>query len=101
MTIMNQQDGKTLNNLVCTSAINLNIIMLKLLVISSHDCQPRPPSEIRQRPKSLPRNEGGTGFIGVEPLFHSQVIASLKYSFCDKLGNGLFNCTVRHEILIL
>jgi hypothetical protein len=41
--------------------INLDIIMLKLLMINSNSCQPRPPSEIRQRPKGLLRNEGGTG----------------------------------------
>ena len=61
MTITNQQDGKILNNQVRMFEINLFITMFRLLMIDSNDYQPWPPSEIRQRPKGLPRNEGGTG----------------------------------------
>jgi len=62
--------GKTLNNLVRTSVINLDIIMLKLLMINSNDYQPWPPSEIRQRPIGLAEERRRNGIIRAEPLFH-------------------------------
>jgi hypothetical protein len=61
MTITNLQDGKTLNSQVHMFEINLFITTFKLLMIDSNAYLPWPPSEIRQRPKGLPRNEGGMG----------------------------------------
>ncbi|MEM4257919.1 MAG: hypothetical protein QXL17_02055 [Candidatus Thermoplasmatota archaeon] len=45
------------------------------MMIGSKSYQGSPPSEIRQRPKGLPRNEGGTGVIGgAAPLFHDPLL---------------------------
>jgi hypothetical protein len=51
--ITNRLDGKTLNNQVRTSVINLDITMLKLLMIGSYDFQPQPPSEDAATPEGL------------------------------------------------
>jgi hypothetical protein len=59
--IMSQQDLLIWKNQLFTAEVNNSDMEYVLLMTDNRNYQDSPPSEIRQRPKGLPRNEGGTG----------------------------------------
>jgi hypothetical protein len=54
-----------LNSQVRTFEINLDITMLKLLMINSYNCKPQPPSEIRQDRRACRGTKAERDYKGV------------------------------------